>query len=82
MKSYKKKKIKALIKDKWGWFLASGIFLIIGTVAMISGAIMTGFDFIKWLQTPYALTFFVLLALGVLVLIWLIITYKRTHLGD
>lgn len=81
MNSYKKKKIKKILKEKWGWFLASGIFLAVGIVALLIGFNMTGWSLIKWLQSPYAVTFFILLAIGIICAITLFITYKRAHLG-
>ncbi len=82
MKAKKARKIKDFIKSKWTWFLTSGIFLLVGIAAIIVGAFLTGFNLIEWLQTPYALTFFICLGIGAVVLMIIIINYKRSHLGE
>lgn len=81
MNSYKKKKFKKNLKEKWGWFLASGIFLVIGIIALLVGFNMTGWSLIDWLQSAYAVTFFIILSIGIVCAIALFITYKRSHLG-
>lgn len=65
MKSLTKKKIKTLFKKKLGWIIGSGLFLIAGIVLLFVGFSITGWDFVKWLDSPYATTTIILLVLGV-----------------
>lgn len=65
MKSLTKKKIKALLKKRLGWLIGSGVFLIAGIVLLFVGFSITGWDFVKWLNSPYATTTIILLVLGV-----------------
>lgn len=65
MKSLTKKKIKALFKKRLGWLIGSGVFLIAGIVLLFVGFSITGWDFVKWLNSPYATTTIILLVLGV-----------------
>lgn len=81
MNAFKKKKLKKLIKEKWIWFLSTGLFLVGGTIALLIGFQMTGWSIVKWLHSPYATTCFILLVIGLLLLLVLVIEYKRNHLG-
>ena len=65
MKSLTKKKIKTLFKKRLGWLIGSGVFLIVGIVLLFVGFSITGWDFVKWLNSPYATTTIILLVLGV-----------------
>jgi uncharacterized membrane protein len=65
MKSLTKKKIKTFFKKKLGWIIGSGVFLIAGIVLLFVGFSITGWDFVKWLNSPYATTTIILLVLGV-----------------
>lgn len=65
MKSLTKKKIKTLFKKRLGWLIGSGVFLIAGIVLLFVGFSITGWDFVKWLNGPYATTTIILLVLGV-----------------
>lgn len=65
MKSLTKKKIKTLFKKRLGWLIGSGVFLIAGIVLLFVGFSITGWDFMKWLNSPYATTTIILLVLGV-----------------
>lgn len=72
MKSLAKKKIKTLLKKRLGWLIGSGVFLIAGIVLLFVGFSITGWDFVKWLNSPYATTTIILLVLGVAS--WIILT--------
>ena len=65
MKSLAKKKIKTFFKKKLGWIIGSGIFLVLGIVVFFVGLSVTGWDFVKWINGPYATTTIILLVLGV-----------------
>jgi uncharacterized membrane protein len=65
MKSLTKKKIKTLFKKRLGWLIGSGVFLIAGIVLLFVGFSITGWDFMKWINGPYATTTIILLVLGV-----------------
>jgi uncharacterized membrane protein len=65
MKSLTKKKIKTFFKKKLGWIIGSGVFLIAGIVLLFVGFSITGWDFMKWINGPYATTTIILLVLGV-----------------
>jgi uncharacterized membrane protein len=65
MKSLTKKKIKTFFKKRLGWLIGSGVFLIAGIVLLFVGFSITGWDFMKWINGPYATTTIILLVLGV-----------------
>ena len=75
------KKFKEFLKKYWGWFLGTGIFLAIGITTLLVGFEMTGWSIVAWLQSPYAITFFIILAISVLVLIVALVSLKRMKLG-
>jgi len=77
-----KKRLKKYFKEKWYLFLGTGVFLIAGIVALLVGFAMTGWSIIDWLKSPYAVTFFILIIIGLITAVVLFITYKRTHLGE
>lgn len=69
-------------KKKLALWLGTGSFLAIGLVALLVGFAMTGWSIIDWLKSDYAITTFVLLGVGALVLLVVWFNYKRIHLGD
>lgn len=77
----KKAQIKAFLKKKKGVIIGTGSFLIIGLVLLLVGFSLTGWSFIEWLQTPYALSFFLVLCMGLYGTIMIIIEWKRQTLG-
>lgn len=74
--------MKKLKNKKLVLSLGTALFLLVGTIALLVGFSMTGWSIVDWLQSPYALTTFVILGVGAVIgfVIW--ITYKRSHLGD
>jgi uncharacterized membrane protein len=64
MKALTKKKFKEQLKKKLPWIIGSGVFLVSGVVLLIVGFSLTGWNFIKWLEGPYATTTIILLVLG------------------
>lgn len=77
MNYLRKKKIKKFFKEKWAWFLGTGLFLIIGGTVAIIGFQMSGWSIIKWLQSPFATTTLVFLIGGLYGAIMIIILYKK-----
>ena len=69
MKFDTKRKIKKWFKEKWKWVLGSGIFLTAGLVVMLIGFSMSGWSFIKWLQSPFCTTTIVCVLIGAFLLI-------------
>lgn len=80
-KEFKIAKIKEFIKEKKAWFYTSGAFLIAGIIVFFVGMILTGWNPIEWIKTPYAITFFVLTALGLYGVLIIFLLYKRRNLG-
>jgi hypothetical protein len=74
--------MKKLSKSKLVLSIGTALFLLVGIVAMLIGFSMTGWSIVDWLQSPYALTAFVILGLGSLFVFVIWLTYKRCHLGD
>lgn len=64
MKALTKKKIKEQLKKKLPWIIGSGVFLVAGVVLLIVGFSLTGWNFLEWLEGPYATTTIILLVLG------------------
>lgn len=64
MKALTKKKLKEQLKKKLPWIIGSGVFLVAGVVLLIVGFSLTGWNFVKWLNGPYATTTIILLVLG------------------
>lgn len=84
MKADKKAKIKEWLVEKKKWLITTGIFLIAGGIVMLVGFYMTGFSIIEWLQSPWAITFFIFLVSGVLIIagMWWIYRMKEITKGD
>lgn len=82
MNKLKVKKIKKFLKEKW--YIAGGsvILLIIAAAVALIGFNMTGWNIIVWLKSPYALTCFILLFIGIIVFICGYLRYKQLHLGE
>ena len=59
MNFYQQKKLKDFAKEKWHWFLGSGIFLIITTVITIVGFTISGWNFMVWIHSKWAVTTFI-----------------------
>lgn len=59
-----KYKFKKFIKEKKGFVIGIGSFLLVGLIALFIGLGMSGWSLVKWLQSPYATTFFIMLACG------------------
>lgn len=79
MKSLTKKKIKTFFKKRLGWIIGSGVFLIAGIVLLFVGFSITGWDFVKWINSPYATTTIILLILGlasIFILVLVVIQIK------
>lgn len=64
MKALTKKKLKEQLKKKLPWIIGSGVFLVAGVVLLIVGFSLTGWNFLEWLEGPYATTTIILLVLG------------------
>lgn len=72
---YKKRKLKDyLAKNKW-IIIGTGSFLTTGLIVMLIGFAISGWSLIKWLQSPFALTFFIMLVLGLFAIAMLIYFY-------
>ncbi len=78
----KKNKLKESLKKKKAWLMTTGGFLLVGIIALIVGMVITGFDLIRWLQSPQAVTVYIFLTLGILGIVLITILHKRSHLGD
>lgn len=77
-----KKRFKENLKKNWKVWLASGLFLLFGLIALIVGFTISGFSFIAWLKSPYATTFFIIIIIGVIILLLLLLEMKRRKLGE
>ena len=83
MKALTKKKFKEQLKKKLPWVIGSGVFLVAGVVLLIVGFSLTGWNFIKWLEGPYATTTIILLVLGLASAIILsLVLIQAKILGD
>lgn len=82
MKYQTKKKIKNFFQTNWKWLIGTAVFLAVGVSALLIGFSMTGWSIIDWLKSPYAVTFFVLLGVGVLFLVVIFYYYYRSKIGE
>jgi len=83
MKALTKKKLKEQVKKKLPWIIGSGVFLISGIALLFVGFSLTGWNFVKWLNSPYATTTIVLLVLGLASgLILTLVLFQAKILGD
>ena len=73
--------MKDFIKKKWGWILGTGAFLAIGLTTLLIGFNMTGWSIIDWLQSPYAVTFFIIIGIGLITVLLVVVGLKRAKLG-
>lgn len=80
MKSLTKKKIKTLLKKRLGWLIGSGVFLIAGIVLLFVGFSITGWDFVKWINGPYATTTLILLILGIACIVILTLVFIQVKM--
>ena len=72
-----KRKIKKFFKDKWKWFVASGVFLLVGGTVALIGFQMSGWSLIKWLQSPFAQTTLVFVVAGAFLIILAFLVKKN-----
>lgn len=77
MNFYRKNKIKKFFKEKWKWFLGTGLFLIVGGTVALIGFSVTGWSIMKWLQSPFATTTFICVGLGLFCAVIIAILYKK-----
>ena len=83
MKALTKKKLKEQIKKKLPWIIGSGIFLVGGIVLLFVGFSLTGWNFVKWLESPYATTTIILLILGLASgIILVLVLFQVKLMGD
>lgn len=83
MKALTKKKFKEQLKKKLPWIIGSGLFLIAGIVLLFVGFSITGWNFIEWLESPYATTTIILLVLGLAsAIILTLVMVQAKLLGD
>ena len=80
MKSLAKKKIKTFFKKKLGWIIGSGVFLVLGIVVFFVGLSVTGWDFVKWINGPYATTTLILLILGIACIVILTLVFIQVKM--
>lgn len=80
-KEMRKAKFKSFLKAKKGWVLGTGLFAVVGLITLLVGFWITGWSLIEWLKSPYALTFFILLAIALYGGLMLFLLYKRHNLG-
>lgn len=75
MDYFKKKKIKAFIKENKAKLIGTGIFLGVGATALIIGMYMSGWSFVKWINSGFGMTTLICIVLGLFVLImwWLFV---------
>ena len=73
--------MKDFIKKRWGWVLGTGAFLAIGLTTLLIGFSMTGWSIVDWLQSPYAVTFFIIIGIGLITILLIVVSLKRTKLG-
>lgn len=77
------KKLKALFEKHGGMMLLGTIaFLVIGIVAFIIGAYMTGWDIFAWFLTPNALFVYAFIFLFLLIIIILWYWSKKGRMSD
>lgn len=65
MDLFKKRKIQKWFRARWKWILSGSAFLITGLIVMLVGMHITGWNFIKWLQSSYAIGAFVCVIGGI-----------------
>lgn len=78
----KKYELKKKLKENRLWIIGTIVFLIIGVTALLIGFNMTGWSIMDWLQSPWATTFFIVLALGLVAFLVLMITLKEMKNGN
>ncbi len=78
----KKRKIKKWFKNNKKAIIGTSLFLGIGAAFMLIGFSLTGWSIIDWLKSPYATTFFILVAIGIYIIIVIVIKTKQAHLGE
>lgn len=66
MNYYKKRKIKDFFKDHWKALVGTGSFLLAGVIVMLVGFAISGWSLLKWLESPFATTFFIMLVFGII----------------
>lgn len=68
MKTKKTKKTKIAV--------GTLLFLLLGTLAFIIGSIIAGWDIWSWFISPQAFLIYAVVGLGVLFLVWIILTER------
>lgn len=80
MNFYQKRRIKEYFKKHIGVIIGTGAFLITGLVVMLVGFSISGWSILKWLESPFAATFFIMLCFFLIGLVVLYILWKRSKL--
>lgn len=78
----RKELIKRFFKQHKAWFLGTGVFLVVGVTILLVGFSVTGWSIVEWLQSPYAVTFFLIMGVGVAFFLFTLAIYFRHKLGD
>ena len=76
MDYYKKQNVKKNVKNHLGVIIGTGVFAIVGATVFLIGCYISGWDFLKWLQSPWAERFFIMLGFGVIGILVLIYVDK------
>lgn len=84
MNAIKKKKIKEFFKKYKGWIIGVGSFALLGAVGTLLGfEIANDWHAIRnWLASPYAITFFICLIVGLSILAFVILGFIILKNGD
>ena len=77
MNFYTKAKFRNFLKEKWSWFLGSGIFLTATAVITIIGFSISGWNIVVWIHSQWAVSTFICLAGLIYFLIMLFVLWKK-----
>lgn len=69
MDSVRKYEIKQWLKKKKKWFIVSGGFAVLGIIFLIIGMVVAKVDIVKMFTQPFAITCYVFVGIGIVVLI-------------
>lgn len=75
MDSFKKYEFKQKIKKYKPILIGSGIFLVVGMIAWIVGCYMSGANIVEWLTSPFAITCYIIIAIGVCILLFILFCF-------